>query len=114
MPTVEEIFQKLDELMRQDPSQVQGKNAIFQFDISGRDAGTYQIILREDGAYARPGSQESPDLTIIIDSENFKKLVEGKMNPAMAFMMRKMKVQGNMGLAPRLKDVLDLYQSANS
>jgi sterol carrier protein 2 len=41
-----------------------------------------------------------------MEDENFIKLVTGQLNPQLAFMMRKLKVAGNMGLALKLNLIL--------
>ena len=71
----------------------------------------------EDGQVIRVDARESPvtvstddgdaDCTIRISSDNLKKLIEGRLNPMMAFTMGKLKVDGSMGLAMKLSQLLD-------
>lgn len=42
------------------------------------------------------------DTTIMLSRDHLEKLLAGKLNPAMAFMSGKLKVQGDMGLALKL------------
>ncbi len=44
--------------------------------------------------------------TIILSSKNLEKLLKGKLNPAMAAMTGKLKVQGDMSLALKLANFL--------
>ncbi len=46
------------------------------------------------------------DCTIVISMKNFKKLLAGDLNPTTAFMLRKIKVEGDMGIAMKLSSVL--------
>ncbi|MCW2236634.1 SCP2 sterol-binding domain-containing protein [Azospirillum canadense] len=58
-------------------------------------------IRREDGA------AEDADCTIRISGENLKKLMDGRLNPMLAFTMGKLKVDGSMGVAMKLAQLLD-------
>ncbi|WP_448203005.1 SCP2 sterol-binding domain-containing protein [Azospirillum sp. sgz302134] len=55
-------------------------------------------VSREDG---------EADCTIRISGENLKKLMDGRLNPMMAFTMGKLKVDGSMGIALKLAQLLD-------
>jgi putative sterol carrier protein len=112
MPTIKEVFQMIDAALKEDPSRAQGIEAVYQFNLTGDEAGTYQIILRSDDCSAVEGEQETPDCTLGIDSEDFKKMVEGELNGTQAFMSGQLKIEGDMGLAIRLQDVLAAYSSA--
>lgn len=57
-------------------------------------------IRREEGA-------EDADCTIRISAENLRKLIDGRLNPMMAFTMGKLKVDGSMGVALKLAQLLD-------
>jgi putative sterol carrier protein len=54
-----------------------------------------------------PPEGEKPDLTLTISDDNFVKLVMGKLNAQTAFLMRKLKISGSMGLAMKLQPILD-------
>jgi len=45
------------------------------------------------------------DCTITISPKNFKKLVEGDLNPMMAMMTGKLKIDGDMSVAMKLKSL---------
>lgn len=112
MPAIKEVFQMIDAALKEDPSRAQGIEAVYQFNLTGEEAGTYQVILRPDSGSAVEGEQETPDCTLSIDSEDFKKMVEGELNGTQAFMSGQLKIDGDMGLAIRLQDVLAAYSSA--
>jgi putative sterol carrier protein len=47
------------------------------------------------------------DVTLIAAHDTFKGIMDGSKDPNMAFMMRKLKIKGNMGLAMRLNAILE-------
>jgi putative sterol carrier protein len=113
MATIKEIFHMIDSQLKEDPSRADGLVAVYQFNLSGDEAGTYQVILRPDEGSAIEGEKETPDCTLIIDSDNFKKMVDGELNGTEAFMSGQLKIEGDMGLALRLQEVLSAYSNAN-
>lgn len=57
-----------------------------------------------------PKDDEKPDLTLTTSDANFAQLCMGKLNPQQAFLMRKLKISGSMGLAMKLQPILDAAQ----
>ena len=66
-------------------------------------SGEGTIML--DGAGARAGD-EAADVTLTADAETFQGILAGEVNPTAAFMMGKLSVDGDMGLAMQLGAVL--------
>lgn len=73
-----------------------------------------KIDLKGDGFIFIDGSDTPPavsnedndaDVTLIISEDNFEGLIDGSLNPQMAFMMGKLKIDGDMGLALKLGDL---------
>lgn len=107
--TTKEIFDMINSEMERDYSQADGLEATYQFNITGDDAATYQVILGADSGRVAEGDQEEADCTITIDSEDFKQMVDGELNGTEAFMSGKLQIEGDMGLALRLQDILSAY-----
>lgn len=55
-------------------------------------------VSRDDGA---------ADVTLFATLDTFEKLMNGTMDPNIAFMTRKLKIQGSMGVAMRLNALLE-------
>lgn len=66
-----------------------------------KDEGS--VILDESGARA---GDDDADVTLIASADTFMGIVEGNVNPTMAFMTGKLKVEGSMGLAMKLASAL--------
>ncbi|MGR3721775.1 SCP2 sterol-binding domain-containing protein [Abyssibius alkaniclasticus] len=75
-----------------------GFDGSVKFEIEGEGA----VRVDETGASA---SDAEADCTISASAETFRRLLEGDLNPAGAFMSGKLKVDGDMGTAMRLGSV---------
>ncbi|OPX03607.1 SCP2 sterol-binding domain-containing protein [Geobacillus proteiniphilus] len=112
MPSVKEVFELIDRQLKEDISRAEGIVAVYQFNLSGAEAGVYQVVLRPDTGFVVEGEQEPSDCTLSLDSEDFKKMAEGELNGTEAFMSGRLRIDGDMGLALRLQEVLAAYNSA--
>jgi 3-hydroxyacyl-CoA dehydrogenase/3a,7a,12a-trihydroxy-5b-cholest-24-enoyl-CoA hydratase len=74
-------------------------NALYQIDILDKSNGTvvfpFWIDLREGKENAGLGQTEKPDATFVMTDEDFNQMCLGKLNPQMAFIRKKMKINGN-------------------
>ncbi|MCC5992283.1 MAG: SCP2 sterol-binding domain-containing protein [Rhodobacteraceae bacterium] len=61
--------------------------------------GEGSIIVDSDGV--REGDDDT-DVTMTASAETFQGIIEGDVNPTMAFMSGKLKIDGNMGAAMKL------------
>ncbi len=109
-PTIGEVFQMIDAAIKHEPEKTTGKEGVYQFNLQGDTEVTYQLIIDEEGPRAVEGTKKDADVTLIMKEDNFRKLVEGTLNPTAAFMSGKLKVKGNMGLALKLQTVLNAFE----
>lgn len=86
------------------PELAQKINAIYQFEISGDDGGTWTVDLVNSKVHE--GEDANAKCTVKTKSEDFMKIVNGQLNAQMAFMSGKLKIGGDMGLAMKLGDLL--------
>jgi putative sterol carrier protein len=102
--TYESARQFFDDLQaRADPARAGDLDASYRFDIA--DAGTWRVDV-ENGAVRVTESQDEADCVIATDEETFLAVVRNEQNPMGAFMTGKIRVDGDMGLALRLRDLL--------
>ena len=110
MSTAAGYFANIAKNVGLDPEKAKSMNAVFKFDLTGDDGGTWTIDLRKDnaGEIVMTGEGPEPNVTIGIAAADFVGIFEGKVNPMQAFMMGKIKVKGDMGLALKLQNILAL------
>ncbi len=82
-----------------------GVNATFQFELSGAEGGTYHVVVDDGTMSVVEGPSATPSATIKMTGEDYVKMVNGKLNGAMAFMKGQMKVTGNVMLAQKMQNI---------
>lgn len=105
--TPKEYFEvKVPDNLKNRADKIAGINAIYEFQISGPNGGTWTLDLTVPGGNVSAGSSGKANCTVAMEDENFVKMITGQLNPQMAFMTGKLKVTGNMGLALKLTNIL--------
>lgn len=107
---VKQALAALAEKINSNPEGIGSLRGVFQFDLSGDDGGTFQVTFQQDGVSYTEGAPEESICTLALSDANFLKLISGDLNPTTAFMMGKLKVKGDLGLALKLHAVLQKYQ----
>ncbi|WP_079505363.1 SCP2 sterol-binding domain-containing protein [Mesobacillus jeotgali] len=107
--SVREVWQEIEKVMNEKPEPIQGMSVVYQYDITGDDSGTFQLLITNGTARVTEGTEASPDCTLKLSDINFKKMIMGKLNGTAAFMTGKLKIQGSMGLALKLEGILNEY-----
>ncbi|MBQ3164571.1 MAG: SCP2 sterol-binding domain-containing protein [Lachnospiraceae bacterium] len=79
----------------------------FQFNIIGEGSGIFYVEAKEGQLSIEPYEYFDRDAMFTATGEIFMKIAEGKLDPVMAFTMQKLKVEGNIEKALKLKDLID-------
>ncbi len=104
---VKDVFEKhMPEKLKAKPDLVTKINAVYQFNISGPGGGQWQVDCTQPGGAIAAGVAAAPKCTVAATDQDFLAIVNGKMNAQMAFMSGKLKIQGDMGLAMKLQQIL--------
>lgn len=102
--TYESAQQFFDDLQANaDTTRASDLTASYRFDIEG--AGTWRVEVRA-GVVTVEQSQEPADCMIATDEQTFLGVVQNQLSPIGAFMTGKIRVEGDMGLALRLRDLI--------
>jgi putative sterol carrier protein len=79
--------------------------ATFQFDLSGDEGGLWAVTVADGACTVVEGQAEKPDVTVAMAADDFVKMISGELQPIVAFMQGKVKLQGDMNMALRLQDL---------
>lgn len=102
----EEVFAKVKELfMKSDVSGVQ-EHLAYQFNITGEGEGAFYAEVKDGELHVEPYEYYDRDAIFICSANTLLKLAEGKLDPVLAFTLGKLKVEGSLEQALKLKDFL--------
>ena len=89
-----------------DVSNVQGTMA-FQINIEGKAVnGIFYIEIKDGQVHVEPYEYYDRDVLFTAKADVFRKIIAGNMDPVFAFTTGKLKVDGSIETALKLKDVL--------
>jgi putative sterol carrier protein len=105
--SVKELFEsRMPDRLRQKPDVISKINAVYQFNISGPGGGAWAVDCTKPGGEVTQGQSAAAKCTVNCSDADFLAIVNGRLNPQMAFMSGKLKIQGDMGLALKLQQIL--------
>lgn len=110
--TYEEFFAKVKEkFMTADVSDIT-EHLAYQFNITGEAEGIFYVEVKDGKLYVEPYDYYDRDAAFTASAENLMKIVEGKLDPVLAVTMKKLKVEGDMDKALKLKSFIDSKKKA--
>jgi len=100
------IFGELNNRFK--PEKAQGIDALMQFELSGDEGGQYWVKVVDGTCSTGEGAVENPRITFKSSADTWLDIAAGKTNVINAFMMGKLKVNGDMGLAIKIQSMFGL------
>lgn len=80
----------------------------FEFDIEDEEAGgAFYVEVKEGQLYVEPYEYYDRDAMFICTPEVLLKIADGEMDPVAAFTAQKLRVEGNIDKALRLKEIIE-------
>ena len=79
----------------------------FQFNIVGEAEGIFYVEVKDGKIYVEPHEYYDRDAMFICTAERLRKIAEGTLDPVNAFLTGRLKVEGNIDKALKLKGLID-------
>lgn len=89
---------------RVDPARAGGYRASYRFDVEG--AGTWRVDV-DEGRVEIVERGGDADCVVSTSEETFLRIVNGETSPIGAYMLGKVRIEGNLSLVAGLRDVLN-------
>ncbi|MGW0792141.1 SCP2 sterol-binding domain-containing protein [Streptomyces sp. NPDC002911] len=102
-----EVFGRMRQQFR--PEAAGPLKALIRWKITGESEEVYETSIADGACTVSVGrSDTEPRTTLVMSDAEFLKLVSGNGNPVTMFMMRKLQVAGDIGLASGLTRYFDI------
>ena len=79
--------------------------ATYQFNLSGEGGGDWAVTIADGACTVMEGQAEKPNVTIGMDAADFVEMISGELQPVVAFMQGKIKLQGDTSLDLKFQDI---------
>ena len=104
MSTVNDIIDSMK--ARFNAEAAAGMDEVFQFDLD--DADSWHLVIKDGTCNMVDGTHDDPSVTLTMDMATMEAVMSGKMEGMQAFMMGKLRAEGNMMLATKLNALFPL------
>jgi putative sterol carrier protein len=95
--TIEELMNKMPKAFL--PEKAEGVEAVIQYHLTGDEAGDWVVTIGDQKCDVEKGTTDEPTMTLRADSQDYKDIILGKIDPMTAFMQQKVKLTGNLNMA---------------
>ena len=79
-----------------------------QFELSGDGGGQWVASIKDGAINVEEGVGASPNATLKMDADDFAAMSRGDLNPMMAFMSGKIKVDGDLNTVMKFQSLVGL------
>lgn len=108
--SVKDELNLLVEKINANPVHIQDeKDRVFQVNLD--EGEIFQIVIEGGKVSVVEGEQHEANVTLKTSEKNFSKLLKDDLNTTMSFMTGGLRVDGNLGLALKLQEIVKKYQS---
>jgi putative sterol carrier protein len=95
--TIEELMNRMPKAFI--PEEAEGVEAVIQYHLTGAEAGDWVVTIGDQKCVVDQGTTDEPTMTLRADSQDYKDIILGKIDPMTAFMQQKVKLTGNLNMA---------------
>ena len=104
--TYQEMFGRVEQLLAAADASGIGEHLAFQFNITGEGAGAFYLEVKDGAVVVQPYEYRDRDALFTCSADTLFKIAQGKTDPVAAVMLGKLRVEGNIEKALRLKQLL--------
>lgn len=104
--TFEEMFTQVKEAFQDTDVSGISEHLAYQFNITGDGEGIFYAEVKEGQLYIEPYEYYDRDAIFTCSADVLLKIISGKTNPITAVTLGKLRVDGNIDKALKLKDVV--------
>ena len=102
----EEIVAKVKKAYAKADTALVDEHLAVQVDVTGEGEGAFYIEVADGKINVEPYEYNDRNCAVTMSLTDFNKLIDGKLDPVLAFTMGKLKVDGDMGKALEFANVL--------
>ena len=102
--TYEEIVDKVKEIFSEADVSMIDEHLAYQFNITGEGEGAFYAEVKDGKLDIQPFEYFDRDSLFICSADVLFKIISGKLDPVLAFTLGKLKVEGSIEKALRLKE----------
>ena len=104
--TYEELVKQVKDIAEEaDAGKIQ-EHVAFQFNIEGEAEGAFYLEVKDGKAVVEPYEYYDRDVLVRCTADTLLKIVRGELDPVFAFTVQKIRVEGDLGKALLLKEVV--------
>jgi putative sterol carrier protein len=104
--SVAEIFSSMSDNFNAEKAG--GLNATVVFELSGDDGGAWSVSVADGKCDVQEGAVDNPTATIKMSASDYEAMTSGKLNPMMAFMSGKIKVDGDLNTVMKFQTLFGM------
>lgn len=104
MTTLAELFENMPARFQSDKAA--DTNMTLLFDLTGDGGGQWNIHIADGKLAVNEGGAADPTATVKMDAADFQAMSNGSLNPMMAFMTGKVKVEGDLNSVMKFQSLV--------
>ncbi len=105
--TYEEIFTKVKDMFKDADVSGVKEHLAYQFNITGEGSGAFYAEVKDGELFIEPYEYYDRDAAFICSADVLFQILEGKLDPVKAFTFGKLKVEGNLDKALKIKALME-------
>jgi putative sterol carrier protein len=102
--TASELFASLPERFRSE--RAGDLRATYVFELEGEGGGSWTVRVADGSLSVEDAAAPETDVTVRAKADDWMAIVEGRMDPQLAYLSKRLRVTGNLQLALRLREVV--------